>query len=554
VEKHVTVKAVANIINYDDDELEIDLYMEDEYITTKNIPHWGQQVEYITVLPGTYTFKIRWEDPDTWKKYEIENTVTFEPGDIGGRKVNLRVPKHQATTADVYVMNKYSDTLEIFLEIDGKFEDRKIVSPSSSMRFYGSYEVSPDSPIFEMSWDDPDTGEACSVNKEETFEEEEVKQIKLIAEKHGPALEVDVKPYGCVLEEGDTKFIDITIKNTGDTTAESVSVIIESKNTVTAIIGGSKTTDIGDIKPGETWTKTFAVPYIEAKKEGETTIEVKVRSDNAGDVSKEIQVRVVKPGTIATELSSRGESQPKRPSSAVIKDVLGSTNEFSVMYEAIEEEISDSFSKDGVDAALTVQSSGKAGKAVEGKKVTITLILANKNLKPIGVSAEIVPSESFTYKEDENTVTKQRIKQAPEGGTITEFYSGDRNTASQIQTFLSRRIDDCLETLVEWTWHTLQDPVVLREEGSALILEPYQVLIYTAEITPEQTGCLDISGEIYYTKEPIVTSTTVDEYKHFALKSEVVKLDPDKTEHVTLKKSITVEEKKKCYLGGLICP
>ncbi|MBE9591868.1 MAG: hypothetical protein IMF19_00160, partial [Proteobacteria bacterium] len=125
--------------------------------------------------------------------------------------------------------------------------------------------MSPDSPIFEMSWDDPDTGEACRVNKEETFDEEEVKEIRLIAEKHGPALEVDVKPYGCVLEEGDKKNIDITIKNTGDSTAESVSGIIESKDTFTAIIGGSKTPYIGDIKAGETWTETFTVPYIKAK-------------------------------------------------------------------------------------------------------------------------------------------------------------------------------------------------------------------------------------------------------------------------------------------------
>jgi outer membrane protein assembly factor BamB len=539
--------AVVNIKNKDDDGIFVMLYIDDELRNTTSLSHWTQHVEYFTLPSGTHKFGIEWRDPGTYKDYNVTVTQDFEPGEM--LKVNLEIAEHRATTAEVYVKNSYSEQLEMFLDIDGGSEDEKKVAPSSYMKYFGSYEVSPGSHTFEIYWEDPDTEQVYWTDATETFEEEDSKEIKLIAEKQGPALEVEVKPIFFVMEVGDKQHMDITITNTGDETAKQVDVILISKNTRVAELDKSSIS-IGDIKPGEAWIESSFLPQIEALKEGESTIEVKVRGKNLPEISKSIVVSVSESGSIFLKDADLGEPLEARPSSEFIEETFGPSADESDMWENAEDYITDVYSSEVLDAVLSVQSSSKAGHAVEGETIKITLELLNKDTVPIAVAMAILPPSQlvFKYDEGEYTATTQKIKQPIE--SITS--SPKDNVILYLRDLPAFVLDETLETGEEWLWHALHDPVQFREEGSGLIVEPNQMLIFTAEITPEEAGWLDISGEIYYTKEPIIKYTTEAQLTTFAIETKSVEFDPDNVEHIALRKSILVEEKE-CSLWGLVC-
>ena len=501
--------AVINLRNYDQDEIEVALYMDGESVGTQTLPPKSQQVQSIPVLSGDHTFLMEWKDPDTGEKvYQAENNATFQPGDV--RKVNLKEPENRGTNAEVYVMNKYSRELEVFLDINESYQGSKIIPPGSYMRHFGTYPVPQGRSTFRIFWEDPNTGQAVWSESNQTFQEGETRAVKLVAAKKGPALEVTVRPAGLALEVGDNKNLDITINNTGDETAKLVDLILLSQNTQTAVLSTTSLL-VGDLQPGQSWRETSFPPYVQALKEGETAVEVKARAEGLKEVTREVKVAVLEKGKLSFKEEDLGESAVIRQSDVVAGEAFGGSGDFPEMLEAVEGEIAESFSAKGIEAALAVQSAGKAGFAAKGQKLRATLAIANSNPYPVGVAAAIVlpPQDVFRYGEGSYYATIQ--------SPLTSWYSPEEHYAiTNLLTWPSRKMMESFEAAEEWTWRNFHGPLQLYYGGGVFILEPGYVMIFSSEITSQQSGYLDVQGEIYYTDEPMETYSYVEMFLPFA--------------------------------------
>ena len=113
-----------------------------------------------------------------------------------------------------------------------------------------------------------------------------------------------------------------------------------------------------------------------------------------------------------------------------------------------------------------------------------------------------------------------------------------------------------ISNITAWDWNT-EAAMQFHYGGGAFILEPGQNLTFDSRVIAKQDGYFDVTGEIFYDWDPMRIKSYTDAKKGrvgwaFALGITVVEYDFDEMGHVTLAKSIFVEEKK-CSWGGLIC-
>lgn len=218
------------------------------------------------------------------------------------------------------------------------------------------------------------------------------------------------------------------------------------------------------------------------------------------------------------ERDESGRELSEEETTQRLQEASGYSEEFPEMYVAVEEEIVDSFSDPAIYADLLVYSASPAGHAVEGQEIKATLFIQNQSDYPVAVAAAIVLPSQDVFKHNEKA-----------------YFSSISNISA-------------------WDWNT-ESAMQFYYGGGAFILEPGQVLTFDSRVIPDQAGYFDVTGEIFYDWDPVrikaytAAKTTV---LPFALGITVVEYDLDEMEHVTLAKSIFVEEKE-CSWGGLIC-
>lgn len=106
-----TAKVCVN--NEDNDNLDVKLWIGDEYKSVKNVPYGSSKYHFgdYELSPGDYKFKIKWKDPDTNEWYEDETTEHISAGEKTA--VTLTVEKREV------VAPTPTATLTIVIPTDG---------------------------------------------------------------------------------------------------------------------------------------------------------------------------------------------------------------------------------------------------------------------------------------------------------------------------------------------------------------------------------------------------------------------------------------------------
>ena len=172
-----TAKVPIFVENRDDDELFVELHIDGAYQTQKKIKKDVNMKYYEgrILTEGAHTFEIGWHDPDTDEDYvKTENhsvsdgtTITLmtdehtkdNSTDLNSSTDKTSTPDTPKATVAIFVENRDDDELDVYLYIDGAFQDQYAIKKDQNKEFYGSRKLPEGVHTFEIRWYDPDTDE-----------------------------------------------------------------------------------------------------------------------------------------------------------------------------------------------------------------------------------------------------------------------------------------------------------------------------------------------------------------------------------------------------------